>query len=109
MTNDIESKTIEFLECKKVVSSSLHGIIIAHTYGIPAVWQPFSDGVFGDDIKYQDYFESVQIPSYIPAIRTNEFSEIELEKLFAENISLPDKEVIASLKKGLMAVCPFKN
>lgn len=109
MTNDIESKTIEFLECKKVVSSSLHGIIIAHTYGIPAVWQPFSNGVFGDDIKYQDYFESVQIPSYNPAIRSNEYSEIELEKLFAENVSLPNKEVIASLKKGLMAVCPFKN
>ncbi|OXB07626.1 polysaccharide pyruvyl transferase family protein [Flavobacterium pectinovorum] len=109
MTNDIESKTIEFLECKKVVSSSLHGVIIAHTYAIPAVWQPFSNGVFGDDIKYQDYFESVKIPSYNPSIRTNEFSEIELEKLFVENVSLPDKEVIESLKKGLMAVCPFKN
>ena len=47
-TNDIEAKTIEFLSCKKIVSSSLHGIIIAHAYGIPAVWQKFSDKLFGE-------------------------------------------------------------
>jgi len=107
MTNDIEAKTIEFLECEKIISSSLHGVIIAHAYSIPAVWQPFSNGVFGDDIKYQDYFESVKIKSYNLSIKTNEFSAQELEDLFAKNVSLPDKHVIESLKKGLMAVCPF--
>lgn len=109
MTNDVESKTIEFLECEKIISSSLHGIIIAHAYGIPAVWQKFSDNVFGDDIKYQDYFESVQLPYYNPSIQINEFSENELEDLFLKNVSLPDKEVLESLRKGLMQVCPFKN
>jgi hypothetical protein len=41
-------------------SSSSHGIIV-HAYGIPAVWQKFSNKVFGDDIKYQDYMESVEV------------------------------------------------
>ncbi|WP_417939639.1 polysaccharide pyruvyl transferase family protein [Flavobacterium sp. RS13.1] len=109
MTNDVESKTIEFLECEKIISSSLHGIIIAHTYGIPAVWQKFSDKVFGDDIKYQDYFESVQLAYYNPAVQINEFSENELEDLFVKYANLPDKEVLKFLKKGLMEVCPFKN
>lgn len=109
MTDDVEAKTIEFLQCDKIVSSSLHGIIIAHAYGIPAVWQKFSEEVFGDDIKYQDYLESVQLEFYSPAIRETEYTANELEKLFEKFPSLPKKEVIEALCHGLMEVCPFKN
>ena len=107
MTNDIESKTEEILSCKKIISSSLHGIIVAHAYQIPAVWQKFSDKVFGDDIKYQDYMESVNILFNTPTIRTTEYSEAALEELFHKYKSLPLSNDIEMLKKGLMEVCPF--
>lgn len=109
MTNDVEAKTNELLSCKKIISSSLHGIIVAHTYDIPAVWQKFSGEVFGDDIKYRDYFESVNMSSYQPEIREDEYSTKELENLFLKYPVLPKKEIIEELKNGLMKVCPFKS
>ena len=109
MTNDIESKTIEFLQCEKIISSSLHGVIIAHTYGIPAVWQKFSDKVFGDDIKYQDYMESVQIPFYHPEIKSGVYTDEQMVALFGQYGSLPNEQVLEDLRNGLMEVCPFKK
>ncbi|CAM3646307.1 polysaccharide pyruvyl transferase family protein [Flavobacterium gelidilacus] len=109
MTNDIESKTIEFLECESIISSSLHGIIVAHSYGIPAVWQKFSNKVFGDDIKYQDYMESVGLAFYRPDIKTSPYTVKEYEELFETLPSLPDPKALEHLCNGLMDVCPFKS
>lgn len=46
----------EILSCEKIISSSLHGIVIAEAYGIPAVWARYSDNIIGGDFKFQDYF-----------------------------------------------------
>jgi hypothetical protein len=109
MTDDVESKTKEFLACEKIISSSLHGVIVAHAYGISAIWQKFSDKPFGDDIKYQDYFESIALTYYKPLIREKEYSEVELRLLFENLPSLPLKSVVENLRNGLMEVCPFKR
>jgi len=108
-TNNIEEKTREILSCKNIISSSLHGMIVAHAYGIPAVWQKFSNKVFGDDIKYQDYMESVKLDFYSPKIKKDIFTDLELQDLFDKLPSLPLLKNIEELKVGLMKVCPFKN
>lgn len=54
----IESFVNEVTSCEKVYSTSLHGIIIAQAYGIPAQWISF-DGVpihADEDFKFLDYF-----------------------------------------------------
>lgn len=107
MTNDVEAKTLEFLACEKIVSSSLHGMIVAHAYGIPAVWQKFSENVFGDDIKYRDYLESVKLEFYQPKIKEKEYSDAELATLFQQLPSLPVESDVEALRNGLMDVCPF--
>ena len=109
MTNDVEKTTDEILKCEKIVSSSLHGIIVAHAYGIPAVWQKFSDEVFGDGIKYQDYFESVHIPSYHSDIKDSRMGLVELQSLFDNKEVLPSSELIETICYNLMAVCPFET
>jgi len=59
---DILSTPEEFIEalfsCERVVSSSLHGVIIAESYGIPADWMTLSDKVVGGKFKFHDYYLS---------------------------------------------------
>jgi pyruvyltransferase len=54
----IERVIDQIAACELVASSSLHGIIAAHAYGVPAVWLKFRDLPSGDDSKFIDYQRS---------------------------------------------------
>jgi pyruvyltransferase len=53
---DWQTVVKEIKSCKKIISSSLHGIVIAEAYGIPAEWEVLSDKLIGGEFKFQDYF-----------------------------------------------------
>lgn len=52
---DLGSVVSEICQCEVVLSSSLHGIIAAHAYGVPARWLKFSGALLGGDFKFEDY------------------------------------------------------
>ncbi|MUP44181.1 polysaccharide pyruvyl transferase family protein [Gramella sp. BOM4] len=110
MTLDVEKTTTEILSCRRIVSSSLHGLIVPHAYGIPAIWIQFSNKVFGDNIKYEDYYQSVQMEEYKnPDNGLNLTDDSHVEDLFQKYESLPDPKLISELKIGLKNSCPFLN
>ena len=56
---DIEAVIDQVAGCEWVMSSSLHGLIVAHAYGVPALWVRLRDLPSGDGTKFADYYESV--------------------------------------------------
>lgn len=55
-TSDYKFFINEIMKSKLIISSSLHGIILAETYGIPAIF--LSEGMEEEIIKYFDWYYS---------------------------------------------------
>ncbi|MWB94509.1 polysaccharide pyruvyl transferase family protein [Flavobacterium sp. GA093] len=112
LTLNVETTTNEILECSNIISSSLHGLIVSHSYNIPAMWNKFSNKLSGDNIKFYDYFESVGI-NYSEEL-ANEVQNLSFEfikNLIVENkeILLPNKELLEFRQNELLKACPFNK
>lgn len=49
----------EALSCENIISTSLHGLVIADAYQIPARWIKVSNNIPGKDFKFHDYHASI--------------------------------------------------
>lgn len=55
----VEEFINQIILCEKILSSSLHGIILANAYNIPVCWIRFPKTILPlDDIKFHDYFSA---------------------------------------------------
>ena len=107
LTLDVEATTREILECERILSTSLHGLIVAQAYGISAVRVKMSNKLFGNDIKYTDYLESVGLESYEAELVEEGISEDRLFDLFQKYSALVPEEKLTNLKTRLLEVKPF--
>ena len=48
----------QLAQCRTVISSSLHGLIVADSFGIPNMHVLFSDRPLGDGYKFDDYYSA---------------------------------------------------
>jgi pyruvyltransferase len=115
LLDPIEKVIEDVYSCEKIISSSLHGIIIGHAYGIPSLWFKLSSGdIGGDDIKFADYFSSVDITEYEGfKIESNSYDEKYVTRtkvLFNEHkqLTLVQPELLKKIQKDLMNSAPFK-
>lgn len=61
-TNDLEGILKAICESEFVVSSSLHGIIFAHSFGIPAIHLEATNKESINNFKFKDYYSVLDIP-----------------------------------------------
>lgn len=99
--SDREKLITDILSCERIVSSTLHGIIVSDAYGVPAMWVDFSGKVNGRGFKFRDYFVSVKRQDRIPLNITNKITVKDLHGMFYNYKIDIDLD-------ALYNACPFK-
>lgn len=99
-------------QCKCVLSTSLHEIIIAHAYGIPAIWIKHG-WINSSEFKFYDYFSAVDIPQYDGF--TNYYSilqSIDAVNDFFEShkdLSIVKPDILRRVQKNLIDSLPYAH
>jgi len=111
LLGDVEAIVEQITSCKCIISSSLHGLIVAHGYGIPALWCEYAEvGWHGSDVKFFDYFSAVGILEYVPK-KMPDLKNFELDRVltqFEESRQVTTISVdLGVLQKKLLDVAPF--
>ena len=65
-TSDPIKTLYEILSCRLILSSSLHGVVIAEAYGIPSCSVVLSEKLTGGDFKFKDFYSVFEDKSYRP-------------------------------------------
>ena len=116
-SKDIEDIVDQFLECKHIVSTSLHGIITAVAYGIPVKWMKASDKINGDDIKFYDFWASLdrQVFHELDADRMTvdieRYQPVRMEDIDSPAALINKTHLIPKGKinpKTLIQTCPYR-
>lgn len=101
--NDWHEIPDKIMSCRHIISSSLHGLIMADSYGVPNAWVRFSDAITGGDFKYLDYFQSVgrkiNGPYYINTRQ-------DLERIIIEDATSRAHDINF---RSIFEACPFKD
>ena len=111
-SDSIENTIQEICACEYILSSSLHGLIVPHAYGIPSLYIKLEGKLNGDNIKFSDYFSSLNMVDYMPIEVPNNNWEDE-NKMIAliqknMNFALPDTRTLNTIQANLLAVAPFE-
>lgn len=108
-TDDVEGTIDKIFSCSYVFSTSLHGLIICHAYGIPAIW--IEDKVLAEDnyhFKFKDYFSSVGIEYYEPYRNFDEILKGDISYFFEINKKKSSTNTdLHAIQLGLLKVAPF--
>jgi Polysaccharide pyruvyl transferase len=84
--NDPIAVAKEITECRMLYSSSLHGIITAHAYGIPVARVEFSKPIKGDGVKFLDHYAAMGLDPRVSSIKDPYFTDgfINLKHIISE-------------------------
>lgn len=106
-TNDIESFFDQINQCEFIFSSSLHGLIFSHAFGVPALHIEYNKLESKDNFKFKDYYSTLDI-SYV---KQEVYDDLDFVYSYIKNAKkyLPSRACIKKIQKGLLDSFPYKK
>ncbi len=91
-------------QCEVVLSSSLHGLIVADSLGVPNAWVRLSDQVRGSGFKYRDYYSvfGIEPPEFALGPQTSMDAVLAIAQTYA-------RPGLAQIKQTLIESFPFSK
>lgn len=95
----------QIAECEYVISSSLHGLIIADSFNIPNIHIVVTDKLLGDGFKFDDYYSAYGIEHPYLDMKKDAFPTLEWIKT---NYKIT-QDMVEKMKIEMIKSFPFKN
>lgn len=92
----------QICSCERILSSSLHGLIVSDAYQVPNCWIELTGNISGGLFKFYDYASSVE-REFISPIKLNSVGP-----LFSLKVDKASFDKISELQNDLISSCPFK-
>jgi hypothetical protein len=102
--DDVTDVLRQIAGCECVLSSSLHGLIVADAFGIPNAWIKLSEKIRGEDFKFHDYYSIYDLDRTLHPLSPEEITPQEVS-------TIPDKYTrpgLDRIKGNLIRAFPFK-
>ena len=100
VTDNYEKLIDDINNCKYIISSSLHGVIMGIIYKKKTIFVEFSNKVIGNTFKFEDFFQSVNI----------NYKNINTYNIdIMKNIINVDYEYLQKIGEKLISLIPFIN
>lgn len=87
--------------CERIVSSSLHGLIVSDAYGVPNCWIELSGNLSGGSVKFLDYMASVNRKTDSPVLVSD------IDNILSADYVTVRRDIISSLQTSLLHTIPF--
>ncbi len=97
--------TKKIAECKCIISSSLHGLIIADSLRVPNIHIVVTNNLLGDGFKFDDYYSAYNLKHFYVDTKKDEIKSLDF---VYDNYKITDQMVEAK-KNQMLKVFPFKK
>lgn len=97
--------TKKIAECKVIISSSLHGLIIADSLGVPNRHIVVTDNLLGDGFKFDDYYSAYGLKHEFTVMSENDI--VSLDDVVKEYKIR--KDMVEEKKKAMIGCFPYPN